>query len=75
MYRIECESCKQSFSPTELFICQHVDCDDDRKKYCCECGQFLHRVQRKCHSFDISANYTKCVDDLLQPHQSTFDVK
>ena len=68
--KLECGSCKQEFSPSGLFICEHMDCDDDRKKYCCECGQFLHRVKCKSHPFDPDQNYIKCVDQVSQHDQA-----
>ena len=72
VYTIECELCKQEYSLSKLFICKHIDCDEDRKIHCIECGRFVHRF--RSHKFDPDENYMKCVNDLVIPDGSNLNV-
>ena len=45
---IKCSICEQSINTIELYQC--VRCND-KKFYCKECGDFVHRRQRQNHEY------------------------
>ena len=77
LYGIKCEGlCNKSFDPKEVFICNHIECTNDIKIYCSQCGKFEHEINaNKHHIFDTSQRYVKCVEGFYDPDKSTFAVK
>ena len=77
IYGIKCEGlCNKSFDPEEVFICNHIECANNFKIYCNQCGKCAHEINAdKHHIFDPSQRYVKCVKYFLNPDQSTFAVK
>ena len=75
--KIPCDGlCKKSYDSNNIFICKHIDCANDVKIYCQDCGAFAHKMDDKIqHKFDPAENHMLSVESLYKPDESKYKVK